>query len=98
MEYFSNSSLMTREAGTTGPIAAEVQPMYGQRAYMRKLVSEQGLDKSAVCAAYVRAEREGIVKRKRNSYRMDAEDYALELWRHGCRRMKKGKSWLLQTS
>lgn len=56
---------------------------------MRDLLVELGVDKHTVCAAYARAERDGLVLRDRNSNEMSPEDYALALWEDG---VKKG--WL----
>ncbi|GLS36569.1 hypothetical protein GCM10010869_21580 [Mesorhizobium tianshanense] len=60
-----------------------------QRDYMRKLAVELGGDKSKVCAAYVQAEIDGIVLRKRNADDTRPEDYATALWADGVR-----KGWL----
>jgi hypothetical protein len=60
-----------------------------QRDYMRKLFVEMGGDVGKACAAYARAERDGIVARSRNTHDMTPEDYARALWNDG---VKKG--WL----
>lgn len=60
-----------------------------QRDYMRKLFVDMGGDRDKACAAYARAERDGIVSRSRNTHDMLPEDYANALWKDG---VKKG--WL----
>ena len=61
----------------------------GQRDYMRKLVTELGQDKLAVCSAYAQAEQDGIVARQNNTTRMAPSDYAKALWEDGAK-----KGWL----
>ena len=63
--------------------------VYGQRDYMRKLIREMGSEKSAVCAAYARAERDGLVRRQTNARRLSPEEYAVALWNDG-----QDKDWL----
>lgn len=60
-----------------------------QRDYMRRLFVEMDGNMSKACAAYARAERDGIVARSRNTHDMTPEDYAKALWNDG---VKKG--WL----
>ena len=62
---------------------------FGQREYMRKLATELGLDKLAVCSAYAKAERDGIVTRLSKTTRMAPTDYANALWEDGAK-----KGWL----
>ena len=57
-----------------------------QRDKMRGLYREYEGDKEETCAAYVRAEKDGEVKRKSNKNRMRPEDYASRLWKDGVRR------------
>lgn len=57
-----------------------------QREYMRKLVNELGAEKNKVCAAYAKAELDGIVPRKRNANGTSPENYAVALWKDGLRR------------
>ncbi|HEX7929632.1 MAG TPA: hypothetical protein VF470_01805 [Sphingomicrobium sp.] len=54
---------------------------YRQREYMRQLVTKHGADQKKVCAAYAKAEREGLVKRSRDEHDTSPEVYADELWR-----------------
>ena len=58
-----------------------VKKIYGQREYMRELISTLGRDKRSVCAAYARAERDGLVRRQNNSNKKTSEEYADALWR-----------------
>lgn len=60
-----------------------------QRDYMRHLVSQLGLDKAKVCAAYAQAERDDKVSRIRDQNDTSPEAYADALWEDG---IKKG--WL----
>lgn len=64
-------------------------PTPSQRDMMRKFYQTHGGQKVAVVAAYAEAERLGQVARKSNDYSIDAESYAMALWRDG---IKKG--WL----
>lgn len=64
-----------------------------QRDYMRELLVRLGGDRDKVCAAYARAEQEGIVTRNRNTHNMPPEDYSAALWEDG---VKKG--WLKVSS
>lgn len=64
-----------------------------QRDYMRELLIRFGGDRDKVCAAYARAEQEGIVARNRNTHNMPPEDYSAALWEDG---VKKG--WLTVSS
>ena len=57
---------------------------------MRKLVAELGANRSAVCAAYAQAERDGMVPRKRNSSKHSPDEYAVRLWLDGTGK----KGWL----
>jgi hypothetical protein len=59
---------------------------FGQREYMRKLVSSLGRNRNAVVAAYAKAERDGIVHRAKNSMDQDPDAYALALWLDGDRK------------
>ena len=52
---------------------------------MRKIVEELGPDREKVCAAYVKAEREGLVQHKSNRNDVTPEKYALLLWYDGLR-------------
>ena len=60
-----------------------------QRDYMRKLSRDLGGSQIRVCASYAEAERNGFVKRNRNTHDLDPEIYAEALWADG---IKKG--WL----
>lgn len=62
---------------------------FGQREYMRRLVSSLGPDRDAVVREYANAERDGTVSRKKNAAGHDPEAYAQALWRDGVR-----KGWL----
>lgn len=66
------------------------QTTYGQRDYMRRLVASLGRSQTAVCTAYARAERNGLVVRANNTTGLTSEQYALALWRDGER-----KGWLI---
>ena len=46
-------------------------------------------DQKAVCAAYVRAERAGYIRRTKNEDSMTSVDYANALWNNG-----KSTGWL----
>ena len=70
------------------------KPPYSQREYMRKMVRELGLDQVKVCAAYVKAEREGLVRHRSNINRIAPEEYALFLWNDGFRTYGKRKPGL----
>ena len=59
------------------------QKKLGQRECMRKLISSLGRDKSKVCAAYAKAERDGLVDRDSNTTKKSPEQYADTLWRDG---------------
>ena len=61
----------------------------GQREYMRRLVRGLGSVKAKVCAAYARAERDGLVRRQINTSRLSPEEYAVKLWNDG-----QDKDWL----
>lgn len=52
---------------------------------MRALVSKLGPNEKKVCAAYAKAEREGLVKRSRDENNASPEAYASELWRDALR-------------
>ena len=56
---------------------------YKQREYMRKLILTLGKNKSAVCAAYVQAERDVLVRRRSNYIKKTPEKYADSLWLDG---------------
>jgi hypothetical protein len=60
-----------------------------QRDFMRRKVAELGANRNAVCSAYARAERDGIISRNRNAHNMAPEDYAAALWEDGV-----NKGWL----
>lgn len=60
-----------------------------QRDYMRILVYELGGQKEAVCSAYAKAERDGLVARRRNANDLAPEAYAEALWADGI-----AKGWL----
>ncbi|TWB35426.1 hypothetical protein FBZ91_110148 [Nitrospirillum viridazoti] len=60
--------------------------MAGQREMVRRLLLEHGHDEAAVCAAYVRAEADGTVVRRRNATGHTPESYAAALWKDGHRR------------
>lgn len=72
----------------------QTKPPYSQREYMRKMVRELGLDRAIVCAAYVKAEREGLVRHKSNRNGVTPEKYALALWYDGLRTDGRSKPWL----
>ena len=59
---------------------------YGQREYMRKLVHELGHNEERVVAAYAKAERDGIVKRKSNTGDLGPEEYARALFHDGVKK------------
>ena len=61
----------------------------GQRDYMRKLVSELGRDRDAVCHAYAGAELDGLVVRSSDDHSLSPMAYARALWNDGER-----KGWL----
>ena len=50
---------------------------------MRKLILTLGKNKSAVCAAYVQAERDVLVRRRSNYIKKTPEKYADSLWLDG---------------
>ncbi len=60
-----------------------------QRGVMRSLYQTHGDDEEAVCAAYVKAELDGKVARKRNDNSTSPEAYAKALWKDG-----KAKGWI----
>jgi hypothetical protein len=60
-----------------------------QRDVMRELVKRHGMNRDVVVAAYARAERNGDVKRERNTHGTDPETYARALWADGVT-----KGWL----
>lgn len=70
------------------------KPPYSQREYMRKMVRELGLDQAKVCAAYVKAERKGLVRHKSNRNGVTPEQYALSLWYDGFRTDGNRRPWL----
>ena len=59
---------------------------YKQVDYMRKLISELGRNQAAVCAAYAKAEDDGVVSRKSNDNNMSSLEYAIALWKDGERK------------
>ncbi|NGO54513.1 hypothetical protein [Allomesorhizobium camelthorni] len=59
------------------------KPTFGQRDYMRKLVATMGRDQEAVCMAYAKAERDGLVPRMSNTSRKTPDEYAVALWKDG---------------
>ena len=61
---------------------------------MRKIVEELGPDREKVCAAYVKAEREGLVQHKSNRNDVTPEKYALLLWYDGLRTYRNRRPWL----
>lgn len=69
---------------------------YSQREYMRKMVKELGLDREKVCAAYVKAQREGLVRHKSNRNGVTPEEYAQSLWYDGFRTDRNRRPWLLE--
>jgi DNA-binding MarR family transcriptional regulator len=54
---------------------------FRQRQFMRQLVTKLGPDQKKVCAAYAKAEREGLVTRSRDEYDTSPEVHAETLWR-----------------
>jgi hypothetical protein len=54
-----------------------------QTDYMRELVRRLGSDRVAVCSAFAKAERDGIVQRRSNKYALTPEQYADRLWKNG---------------
>ena len=62
-------------------MAAMTETPFRQREYIRQLVSKYGQDQKKVCAAYAKAEREGLVKRARDENDTSPEAYAETLWR-----------------
>lgn len=54
---------------------------FRQREYMRQLVTKHGSDQKKVCAAYAKAERDGLVTRSRDENDTSPEVYAVTLWR-----------------
>lgn len=63
-----------------------------QRDMMRKLLLQCGYNERAVCAAYAKAERDGIVSRKNNRAGFTPEGYATAVWRDG---HKASSPWIL---
>lgn len=60
-----------------------------QRDVMRSLYQIHGENEDAVCAAYVKAELDGMVARKRDGNSTPPEAYAKALWKDG-----KAKGWI----
>ena len=60
-----------------------------QRDFMRSLVADLGDDKQAVCHAYAKAERYGMVLRPPNESAATPEQFAFALWNDG-----QAKGWL----
>jgi hypothetical protein len=63
-----------------------------QRELFRKLYREHNGNEEAVCAAYARAEKTGVVARRSNKNGYTAEAYAAALWKDAHRGDKE--SWL----
>ncbi len=63
-----------------------------QRALMRSFYRSYNGDEAAVCAAYAKAETEGLTFRKRGSLRLSPEEYAKMLLADGLR-----KGWISST-
>jgi hypothetical protein len=63
-----------------------------QRDMMRKLLLEHGYNERAVCAAYAKSERDGLVERKNNRAGFNPDGYALAVWRDG---HKERSPWIL---
>lgn len=66
------------------------QKISSQRDYMRKLVASLGPDRQAVCAAYAKAESDGLIPRKSNVSGKSPAEYAAALWNDGTGK----KGWL----
>jgi hypothetical protein len=56
---------------------------FRQREFMRQLVTKHGRDQKKVCAAYAKAERDGLIIRSRDEHDTSPEVYADLLWRDG---------------
>jgi hypothetical protein len=65
---------------------------FRQRKFMQALVIKHGGDQKKVCAAYAKAERDGLIIRSRDENDTSPEVYADLLWRDGVR-----WSWLKAT-
>lgn len=82
---------MRRMAASSGPQWSErvTDPKPAQRDVMRLLYKEHGGDKTAVVAAYAKAEAESRVARDSNEHKLDATAYAETLYADGVR-----KGWI----
>lgn len=60
-----------------------------QRTFMRQLYKQYGNNESVLVAEYAKAEKNNIVQRKNNAYKISAEQYAEALYQDGIR-----KGWL----
>ena len=60
--------------------------MISQRDYMRKLYKKFSSRKTIIIQTYANGECEGIVERKRNTFKLSPEAYAQALFSDGIRR------------
>jgi len=60
-----------------------------QRTYMRQLYKQYGNNESVLVTEYAKAEKNNIVPRKKNTYKISAEQYAKALYQDGIR-----KGWI----
>ena len=86
---YKNASLSRLEGIISELLCKNGVDTVKQREYMKKLVSELGRNEKLVIGAYVKGEKNGEVKRKKDINNMSPENYARALWLDGV-----AKKWL----